>query len=118
MNQQSSRIVQESFTSLPAADVIAHAKRFFTQRTGVYAAFLEKEGPGHAVFRGQGGEELVIGVADAPGGTRVTGSTYLFDQQIARFLTSLAPYEAPEPDETPALDAADDLAALPAGGAP
>lgn len=117
MNQQSSRIVQDSLTSLPPADVLVHAKRFFTQRTGVYSAFLEKEGPGHLVFRGQGGEELVIGVADAPGGTRVTASTYLFDQQIARFLTSLAPYVAPEPVETPALDTPDAPAALPAGGA-
>jgi hypothetical protein len=44
-------------------------------------------------MRGQGGEEVVIGaVAGAGAGeTRVTGSTYLFDQQIARFFATLAP---------------------------
>ncbi|HXV16386.1 MAG TPA: hypothetical protein VD758_06380, partial [Gemmatimonadaceae bacterium] len=71
------------------AEVIADAKKFFGRRSGVYAAFLEKEGAGYATFRGQGGEELVIGTAPVDGGTRVTGSTYLFDQQVARFLSTL-----------------------------
>ena len=47
------------------------------------------EGPTFCSFRGQGGEEIVIGVAPADGGTRVTGSTYLFDMQVARFLSTL-----------------------------
>lgn len=80
-------------TTASAADVIEAAKEFFARRNGVYAAFLEKEGPGYVTFRGQGGEELVIGTAPAGRGTRVTGSTYLFDQQVARFLAML-PSEA------------------------
>jgi hypothetical protein len=40
-------------------------------------------------FRGQGGEEIVIGASSAGTGTRVSGSTYLFDQQIARFFSGL-----------------------------
>jgi hypothetical protein len=43
-------------------------------------------------LRGQGGEEVIIGVRTAEGGTAVTGSTYLFDQQVARFFATLPPF--------------------------
>ena len=76
-------------TTLAPAEVLAQAKGFFARRPGIYAAFLEREGPSYASFRGQGGEEIVIGVAPATGGTRVTGSTYLFDMQVARFFSTL-----------------------------
>ena len=89
MNYQRGRTLQEATTTLAAADVIASAKRFFGRRNGIYTAFLEKEGDGWASFRGQGGEEVVIGTAPAEAGTRVSGSTYLFDQQVARFLSTL-----------------------------
>jgi hypothetical protein len=82
--------LQEWQTSLAPAEVLAQAKQFFARRSSLYAAFLDKEGPTFASFRGQGGEEIVIGVAPAEGGgTRVTGSTYLFDMQIARFFSTL-----------------------------
>jgi hypothetical protein len=42
-------------------------------------------------LRGQGGEEVVIAARTGDGKTLVTGSTYLFDQQIARFFATLAP---------------------------
>jgi hypothetical protein len=42
-------------------------------------------------------------VANIPGGTRVTGSSYMFDAQIALFLSALPPYIAPLPP-APALD--------------
>lgn len=74
---------------MSAAEAISRAKTFFSRRNSIYAAFLEREGPGHVVFRGQGGEEIVIAVVPVDGGTRVTGSTYLFDQQVARFLAAL-----------------------------
>ena len=89
MNYQSSRTLQEAVTTASPAEVIAEAKQFFGRRSGIYAAFLEKEGPGWAGFRGQGGEEIVVGTAPAEGGTRVSASTYLFDQQVARFLSTL-----------------------------
>ena len=89
VNSQRGRTLQEAVTTASPAEVIAGAKRFFGRRSGVYAAFLETEGPGYATFRGQGGEEVIIGTAPAEGGTRVTGSTYLFDQQVARFLSTL-----------------------------
>jgi hypothetical protein len=92
----SQQTVQEITTDLPAADVLTRAKSFFTQRPSLYATFLDKEGPGFCSFRGQGGEEIVIAAAAAPdGGTRVTGSTYLFDMQIARFFTTLPPAGRP-----------------------
>lgn len=87
--RQIDRTMQEYLTSLSPAEVLERAKEFFARRMGIYAAFLERESATHAVFRGQGGEELVIGVLSTEGGTRVTGSTYLFDMQIARFLSTL-----------------------------
>ena len=42
-------------------------------------------------LRGQGGEEVVIATSPVPGGTLVTGSSYLFDMQIARFFATLPP---------------------------
>ena len=89
MNYQQGRTLQEAVTTAEPGEVIKAAKEFFGRRSGIYAAFLEKEGPGYATFRGQGGAEIAIGTAPAEGGTRVTGSTYLFDQQVARFLALL-----------------------------
>lgn len=111
MHQQSNRQLQERLTSLPIADVIAMAARFFTRRSGVYATFIEKQGPSHLVLRGQGGEELVIAARLTDAGTSVSGSTYMFDQQLARFLDSLP--VAPAVSLT-APDAAD-VAAVPEG---
>lgn len=86
--------LQEARTTLAPGEVLARAKDFFSNRNPLYAAFLEKEGPGHATFRGQGGEEIVIAAAQMDGATRVTGSTYLFDMQIARFFATLPPVPA------------------------
>jgi hypothetical protein len=89
----SQRTLQETTTSLSPADVLSQAKTFFATRPSIYATFLDKEGPNFCSFRGQGGEELVIGVSPAPdgNGTRVTGSTYLFDMQVSRFFATLPP---------------------------
>ena len=97
MNNQEDRTLQEARTTLSAADVLAEAKRFFARRNSIYAAFVEKEGPTFVSLRGQGGEEVLIGAAAAQdgAGTRVTGSTYLFDQQVARFFATLPPAETP-----------------------
>jgi hypothetical protein len=89
MNSQSGRTLQEAVTTASPQEVIDEARKFFARRNGIYAAFLEKEGPGWASFRGQGGEEIVVGTALVEGGTRVSASTYLFDQQVARFLSTL-----------------------------
>jgi hypothetical protein len=87
----SQRTLQECTTSLSGDEVLARAKTFFSTRPSLYSTYLDMEGPAFCSFRGQGGEELVIGVAPASdgSGTRVTGSTYLFDMQVARFLTTL-----------------------------
>jgi hypothetical protein len=91
--------LQEFTTTLPADEVLRQAKGFFSERSALYAAFLDKEGPGYCTFRGQGGEEICIAAQPASksgsdersgaGGTRVTGSTYLFDMQVARFFATL-----------------------------
>ena len=98
-SNQMRRTLQETHTSLSPAEVVEAAKEFFSRRNTIYAAFLEKEGPGFAAFRGQGGEEIIIGTSQADGGrTLVTGSTYLFDQQVGRFLSTLPPFPAAEKD--------------------
>lgn len=90
------RTVQELTTSLSGEEVLKRAKTFFATRPSIYSAFIDKEGPGFCSFRGQGGEEIVVAVsASADGnGTRVTGSSYLFDMQVSRFFATLAPAAA------------------------
>jgi len=88
---QRNRTLQETTTTHTPAEVLQAAKDFFTRQTGIYAAFPEQESKSHVTLRGQGGEEVVVAVITGDGGTRVTGSTYLFDQQVARFLATLAP---------------------------
>lgn len=105
---QSQRTLQEFHTTLSPAEVLDRAKAYFAKRHGIYATFLEQEGPTHVSFRGQGGEEIVIAAAPGDRGTRVSGSSYLFDMQIARFFTTLPASEgapvavdmAPEPEVT------------------
>ena len=94
MSIQERRTLQEFRTTLDPASVLRSAKDFFTRHNSIYATFLEKEGPTFVGFRGQGGEELLIAAQPANGATLVTGSTYLFDQQIARFFATLAPAPA------------------------
>ena len=88
---QRQRVLQDTTTSLSPAEVLHSAKEFFARQTGIYAAFPEQESKTHVTLRGQGGEEVVIAAFPANGGAKVTGSTYLFDQQVARFLATLAP---------------------------
>ncbi|HXQ77748.1 MAG TPA: hypothetical protein VN797_06060 [Gemmatimonadaceae bacterium] len=85
------RTLQETTTADSPSEVLQAAKDFFSRQLGIYAAFPEQESVSHVTLRGQGGEEIVIAAIPAGGATRVTGSTYLFDQQVARFLATLAP---------------------------
>jgi hypothetical protein len=89
------RTLQECRTDLSGQEVLGLAKRFFSERNPLYAAFLDQEGPTHATFRGQGGEEIVIATSPIPGGTLVTGSSYLFDMQVGRFFATLPPIAEP-----------------------
>ena len=102
MSNQQRRTLQHTRTTLPPAEVLVAAKGFFARRHGIYAAFPDKEGPTFVSLRGQGGEEIVIGVAADDAGTQVTGSSYLFDQQVARFLATLPPF--PTEDATTGPD--------------
>lgn len=94
--KQPQRTLQEYRTTLPPQDVLARAKEFFARHINIYATFLDKEGPNFVTFRGQGIEEIVIGVSVVDGGTVVRGSTYLFDPQVARFMSTLPPFELDE----------------------
>ena len=88
---QTNRTLLEIRTSAPPADVLERAKHFFAERNSIYAAFLEREGPQYVTLRGQGGEELIVHATPGPGGSQVTGSSYMFDAQIARFFATLPP---------------------------
>ncbi len=81
----------ETLTSLDPAAVIDRAKEFFANRVPHNAAYPEKEGPSWLVLRGQGGEEIALAALPAAGGTKVRGSSLLFDQAVDRFLSTLPP---------------------------
>jgi hypothetical protein len=89
---QQDRTMQQTTTTLSPAEVLSAAKNFFARRANIYAAYLDKEGPTFVALRGQGGEEVIIGVRPVADGTEVTGSTYIFDQQVARFFSTLPPF--------------------------
>ena len=110
----SQRTVQQYRSTLSPADILTRAKQFFASRPTLYATFLDREGPSFCSFRGQGSEEIVIAVSPLEGepGTLVTGSTYLFDMQVARFFTTLAPFRLEEK-----MLGAPTAAALPASAA-
>jgi hypothetical protein len=91
MHQQATRQLQERTTSLAPSAVLDMAVQFFSRQSGVYAAYPEKRGPTHVTLRGQGGEEIAIAAWSTTEGTTVSGSSYLFDQQVARFLDALPP---------------------------
>lgn len=92
-------MIHETVTSLSGDEVLRRAKTFFTERIPHHAAFLEKDGPTFATFRGQGGEELAMAVMTAEGGTRVRASSLFFDQAIDRFFSTLP---APQGQESAA----------------
>lgn len=94
-HQQSGRTLQQQRTSIPAAEVLVAAREFFSRQSGIYAAFLEKEGPNWMSLRGQGGEEIAIAATEEMGATSVSASSYMFDAQVAQFLTSLPPAAVP-----------------------
>ena len=98
------RTLQEFRTTLSTQEVLDAARTFFARSTSIYSAFVDMEGPNWISLRGQGGEEIVIAAHPAEGATRVTGSTYLFDMQIARFFASLPP-AAPGAPDAPAATA-------------
>jgi hypothetical protein len=82
-------MVFECTTTLPPAEVLDRAKRFFAERVPASAAFPEREEPGYLLLRGQGGEEAVLMAVPRDGATFVRGSTLLFDQAVDRFLSTL-----------------------------
>ena len=89
-------MVYEMVTALDGAEVLRRARQFFAERVPLQAAFPEKEGPGFLTLRGQGGEEIAIGLTPVAAGTRVRASTLFFDQPLDRFLSTLpAPLEQP-----------------------
>ncbi|MEW5916840.1 MAG: hypothetical protein AB1762_10555 [Gemmatimonadota bacterium] len=88
---QASRTLLETKTSATPADVLERAQRFFGSRNSIYAAYVEREGPQYVALRGQGGEEVIVHATASNGGSAVTGSSYLFDAQIARFFATLPP---------------------------
>ena len=106
MHQQSTRQLQERITSLAPSAVLDQAVQFFSRQSGVYAAFPEKRGLTHIMLRGLGGEEVAIAAWTTEAGTRVSGSSYMFDQQVVRFLDALPVAPTPVAPAVPELPAA------------
>jgi hypothetical protein len=82
-------MTHETTTTLPAAEILRRAKRFFQDRVPGNAAFPEREGPTWLTLRGQGGEEIALAIVPGPGATRVRASTLFFDQAVGRFFSTL-----------------------------
>jgi len=93
-------VTHTATVALATQEVLERAKRFFAERIPHVAAFVEREGPGFLVLRGQGGEEVVFSVradggprgAGGGGGgglTQVRASTLFFDQAVDRFFSTL-----------------------------
>lgn len=89
-------MIHTTAARLPPAEVLKRAREFFAERVPLAAAFVEKEGPGFLVVRGQGGEEAVFSAWEVDGVTRIRASTLLFDQVIGRFLSTLPLAESVE----------------------
>jgi hypothetical protein len=89
------RTMQEMLTTASPAEVLQDAKEFFARRLSIYAAFVEQESATHVSLRGQGGEEVIISAIPRNGATLVTGTSYIFDAQIGRFLSNLPPAPSP-----------------------
>ena len=82
-------MIHEAVTTLLPAEVLERARRFFAERVPANAAFPEKEGPTWIVLRGEGGEEISLAATTADGVSKIRASTLLFDQAVARFLSTL-----------------------------
>jgi hypothetical protein len=82
-------MTHETVTTLSPADVLTRARTFFAERVPANAAYPEKQGPTWIVLRGQGGEEISLAATASGNTTKVRGSTLLFDQAVARFLSTL-----------------------------
>lgn len=82
-------MVHETTTTLSGPEVLTRAKRFFTERVPLNAAYPEKEGPTWLTLRGQGGEEIALAIIGTDGVTRVRASTLFYDQAIGRFFSTL-----------------------------
>lgn len=91
MHNQSNKTFQTQRTSDAPDAVLRGARAFFAEGSTIYPAYVEKEGPNHLVLRGQGGEEVVIAAFADGNATVVNGSSFLFDQQVSRFFTTLSP---------------------------
>ena len=87
-------MLQEMTTTLAPDEVLDRAKTFFAERVPHYGAYLEHDGPAHVTFRGQGGEEIALAVAESGAGTTVRASSPLYGQAIARFFSTLPPAAA------------------------
>lgn len=84
-------MMHEMITELAQHEVLDRAKAFFLERVPHYGAYLEKEGPNFATFRGQGGEEVTVAAFPLSNGTRVRASSLLYNQAIDRLFSILPP---------------------------
>ena len=85
-------LIQEVVTDLPAAEVVARAREFFTTRFTPYAGFVEDESESHIKFVVEAGE-VTIGTGERDGRTLVRGSTSRLHHELSQFLVTLAPPE-------------------------
>ena len=59
-------LIQEVITDLPAAEVMARARQWFTTRFSPYAGFIEEESDAHLRFKVEAGELPNASSASSP----------------------------------------------------
>lgn len=82
-------LIQETLTDLPAHEVLARAKTFFTLQFSPYAAFVEEEGDTHIRFHTESGG-LTIAIGRQEDRNLVRGSTSRLNHELSQFLVTLS----------------------------
>lgn len=82
-------LIQETLTELPAHEVIARAKTFFTLQFSPYAAFVEEESETHVRFHTESGN-LTLAVGRQGDRNLVRGSSSRLNHELSQFLVTLA----------------------------
>ena len=82
-------LIQETVTELPAEEILAQARTFFTLQFSPYAAFVEEESDTHIRFHTESGG-LTIAVGRQGDRNLVRGSSSRLNHELSQFLVTLS----------------------------
>lgn len=82
-------LIQETLTDLPASEIIARARTFFSLQFSPYAGFVEEEGDTYIRFHTESGG-LTLAVGRQGDRNLVRGSTSRLNHELSQFLVTLS----------------------------